>query len=210
MKFLFDLFPVILFFAVFKWGEGHQDAANAVVSQYMSGLVSGGAVAAAQAPIMLATIVGIIATVLQIGYLLVRGRKVDGMLWMSLGVIGIFGGATIYFHDETFIKWKPTILYWVFGLALFLAQTIFKKNLMRKVMEQTIKLPDAVWSRVGYAWTAFFFAMGLLNLFVAFVLFKSDTSAWVSFKLFGFTGIFFVFIVGQTLLLSKYIEEEKA
>ena len=210
MKFLFDLFPVILFFGVFKWGEGHQQAAHGLVSRYVGGLVSGGAVTAAQAPIMLATVVGIIATMLQIGYLLVRGRKVDGMLWVSLGVIAVMGGATIYFHDDNFIKWKPTILYWAFALALFVSQVFMKNNLMRKVMEEAIKLPDAIWARVGYAWMWFFVAMGLLNLLVAFVVFKGDTSAWVSFKLFGFTGIFLAFIVGQTLLLSKHIKEEKA
>ena len=208
MKFLFDLLPVILFFAVFKWGEGHQDAAHGVVSQYLSGLISGGAVAAAQAPVILATVVGIIATVLQIGYLLVRGRKVDGMLWMSLGVIAIMGGATIYFHDDNFIKWKPTILYWAFALILLVAQVFMKKNLMRSAMEKTMKLPEPIWPRLNYAWIWFFFALGLLNLFVAFVVFKGNTSAWVSFKLFGVTAIFFAFVVGQTLLLSKYIEEE--
>ena len=208
MKFLFDLLPVILFFAVFKWGEGHQDAAHGVVSQYLSGLISGGAVAAAQAPVILATVVGIIATVLQIGYLLVRGRKVDGMLWMSLGVIAIMGGATIYFHDDNFIKWKPTILYWAFALILLVAQVFMKKNLMRSAMEKTMKLPEPIWPRLNYAWMWFFFALGLLNLFVAFVVFKGNTSAWVSFKLFGVTAIFFAFVVGQTLLLSKYIEEE--
>jgi intracellular septation protein len=210
MKFLFDLFPVILFFGVFKWGEGHQGAAHGLVSQYVSGLISGGAIAAAQAPIILATVVGILATVLQIGYLLVRRRKVDGMLWVSLGVIAVMGGATIYFHDDNFIKWKPTILYWAFALALLVSQVFMKKNLMRKVMEESIKLPDAIWRRLGFAWIWFFAAMGLLNLFVAFVVFKGNTSAWVSFKLFGFTGIFFAFIVGQTLLLSKYIQEEEA
>ena len=208
MKFLFDLLPVILFFAVFKWGEGHQDAAHGVVSQYLSGLISGGAVAAAQAPVILATVVGIIATVLQIGYLLVRGRKVDGMLWMSLGVIAIMGGATIYFHDDNFIKWKPTILYWAFAAALLVSQLFMRKNLMRSAMEKTMKLPEPIWPRLNYAWMWFFFALGLLNLFVAFVVFKGNTSAWVSFKLFGVTAIFFAFVVGQTLLLSKYIEEE--
>jgi intracellular septation protein len=207
MKFLFDLFPVILFFVVFKLGEGHKEAAHDIVTQYLGGLVNG-AVPAAQSPILLATFVAIVATVLQIGYLLVRGRKVDGMLWLSLGVIAVMGGATIYFHDENFIKWKPTILYWAFALVLLVSQVFFKTNLMRKVMEAQLKLPDAVWSRVGYAWIVFFAAMGVLNLFVAFVLFKADTSAWVSFKLFGFTGIFFVFIVGQTLMLSKYIQED--
>lgn len=208
MKFLFDLFPVILFFLVYKLGEGHQEAAHAFATQYLGSLVSGGQLTAAQSPIMLATAVGIIATVLQIGYLLVRGRKVDGMLWLSLGVIAVMGGATIYFHDENFIKWKPTILYWAFALALAVAQLGFRNNLMRKVMEANIQLPEAVWDRVGYAWMGFLAAMGALNLFVAFVVFRADTSAWVSFKLFGFTAIFFVFIFVQMLFLSKHMKED--
>lgn len=208
MKFLFDFFPILLFFGVFKLGEANRQEAFALVSHYMSGLIAGGAVKAEQAPIMLATVVVILATLAQIAYVKLRGRKVDGMLWVSFAVIAVFGGATIYFHDENFIKWKPTILYWVFALALFVAQFGFKKNLMRQVMEQTIKLPEAVWTRVALAWMTFFFVLGLLNLFVAFVVFKNDTSAWVSFKLFGITGIFFAFIIGQTLFLSKYIQEE--
>ncbi|RYE74857.1 MAG: septation protein A, partial [Oxalobacteraceae bacterium] len=111
MKFLFDMFPVILFFGVFKWGESNTDAAQSMVGQYLSGLVSGGSVGPEQAPILLATAVAIIATIAQIGYLLARGRKVDGMLWVSLAIIVVFGGATIYFHNEAFIKWKPTVLY---------------------------------------------------------------------------------------------------
>ena len=209
MKFLFDLFPVILFFIAYRLGASNQDAAHALAIQTMGGLISGGAVTPEQAPIMLATAVGIIATVLQIGYLLVRGRKVDGMLWLSLGVIVVTGGATIYFHDENFIKWKPTILYWAFALALLVAQVGFRNNLMRKVMEEQIKLPEAVWNRVGFAWMSFFGAMGLLNLFMAFVVFKGNTSAWVSFKMFGATGLFFAFVVVQTLMLSKYIQEQE-
>jgi intracellular septation protein len=210
MKFLFDLFPIVLFFGVFRWGESHKQEAGAFAAQYLSAFVAGGIVSAEQAPIMLATVVGIAATALQIGYLLLRGKKVDGMLWVSAAVIAVMGGLTIYLHDENFIKWKPTILYWMFGLVLLVAQVFWKKNLMRKVMEETIKLPDAVWGKLVYTWMAFFLAMGLLNLFVAFVVYKTDTSAWVSFKLFGFTGIFFAFIVGQTLFLSKYIKEEGA
>jgi intracellular septation protein len=207
MKFLFDLFPVILFFIAYRLGASHQDTAHALAVQYMGGLIAGGAVSPEQAPIMLATAVGIVATVLQIGYLLARGRKVDGMLWLSLGVIVVMGGATIYFHDENFIKWKPTILYWAFAVAMLVAQLGFKNNLMRKVMEEQIKLPNAVWDRVGFAWIAFMAAMGLLNLFMAFVVFKGNTSAWVSFKMFGATGLFFAFVVVQTLMLSKYMQE---
>lgn len=207
MKFLFDLLPIILFFVVYKFADGNQEAAHALAIQTMGGLVAGGQLTPAQSPIMLATAVGIIATVLQILYLLARGRKVDGMLWLSLGVIVVTGGATIYFHDENFIKWKPTILYWAFALALFVAQVMFRNNLVRKVMEAQIKLPEAVWARVGYAWMSFFALVGVLNLVMAFVVFKGNTGAWVSFKLFGITGIFFAFIVIQTLMLSKHIQD---
>jgi len=209
MKFLFDLLPVILFFVVYKFADGHQEAAHALAVQYMGGLISGGSITAEQSPIMLATAVGIVATVLQILYLLARGRKVDGMLWLSLGVIVVTGGATIYFHDQTFIMWKPTILYWAFALALFVAQVGFRNNLMRKVMEAQIRLPDAVWAKVGYAWMTFFAAIGVLNLVMAFIVFKGNTGAWVNFKLFGITGIFFAFIIVQTLMLSKYIEDQE-
>ncbi len=210
MKFLFDFFPLILFFAVFKWGGGHQEAAHGLVTQYLSGFASGGVIAAAQAPVILATVVGIVATFLQIGYLLVRRRVVDTMLWVSLAVIVVMGGLTIYFHDDNFIKWKPTILYWAFGLLLLVAHLVFNKNIIRKGLEANMKLPEPLWGRLVYAWVWFLFALGLLNLFVAFVIFKDNISAWVNFKVFGATGIFFAFIVGQTLLLSKYITEEDA
>jgi intracellular septation protein len=207
MKFLFDLFPLILFFLVYRFAEGHQDAAHALAMQTMGGLVSGGTLTPAQSPIMLATAVAIIATVLQILYLMARGRKVDGTLWLSLVIIVVMGGATIYFHDENFIKWKPTILYWAFALALFVAQALFRTNLIRKVMEAQIRLPEPVWVRLNYVWAGFFAAAGVLNLFMAFVVFKGNTAAWVSFKVFGFTAIFFAFIVVQTLMLSKHIQE---
>jgi intracellular septation protein len=210
MKFLFDLFPVILFFIAYKLGNAHPEAAQSLATQYLGGLIAGGSVNAEQAPILLATALAIVATVLQIGWLLLRRQKVDGMLWVSLVVIVVMGGATIYFHDENFIKWKPTILYWAFALVLFVGQVAFRKNLMRKVMEAQIKLPDPVWARLSYAWMAFFVVLGALNLFMAFVVFKGDTSGWVSFKLFGFTAIFFAFIVVQGLMLSKHIEPEDA
>ena len=210
MKFLFDLFPVLLFFGVYRYGDNNQDWAHRMAVEYLGPLIAGGAVPPSQSAILLATAVAILATVLQVGYLLVRGRKVDNMLWLSLGVILVAGGATIYFHDDLFIKWKPTVLYWAFALALLVAQVFYKKNLMRSVMEANIKLPEPVWSRLGYVWILFFVGMGVLNLLMAFVVFRTDTSAWVSFKLFGFTGIFFAFIVIQTMMLSKYIKEEDA
>ncbi|WP_091876001.1 septation protein A [Massilia yuzhufengensis] len=207
MKFLFDMLPVILFFGMYKYGESNQEWAHGIVTNQLGFLISG-AVPASQSPILLATVVTILATVLQIAYLLARRRKVDGMLWLSLGVVVVAGGATIYFHDDTFIKWKPTILYWAFGAALLLAHLIYRKNLMRSALGAAMNLPEAVWTRVLYAWIAFFVALGLLNLLMAFVVFSNDTGAWVSFKLFGITGILFAFIVIQSLFLSKHIQED--
>lgn len=208
MKFLFDYIPLFLFFGVYKWAGGNEDTAYALVSQYLSAFISGGVAAKAQAPIMLATLAGIAATFLQVAYLLARRQKVHGMLWVSLFVFVVFGGAGIYFHDDTFIKWKPTLIYWLFGLSLLIAQVFFKKNLMRNAMEAQIKLPDPIWHKILVAWMVFLALIGALNLFVAFVIYKNDLSAWVSFKAFGTTGIFFVFIIAQTLFLSKYIQED--
>lgn len=210
MKFLFDFFPLILFFAVYKYGTGNEAAAVALAETYLGGLVSGGKIIASQAPIMLATVVGIVATVLQVGYLLVRRRKVDTMLWVSFFVIVVFGGATIYFHDETFIKWKPTMLYWIFAAALFVSQVFLKNNLMKKVMQEALPLPDEIWPRVGFQWMAFLFILGALNLVMAFVVFKDNTDAWVNFKVFGMTAIFFLFSVGQAMLLVKHVPQEGA
>ena len=208
MKFLFDLFPLIAFFAAFKLGGMYEAATHDFVQQYLSGFVSGGLIKADQAPWILATLVGIIATACQVSYLLLRGRKVDGMLWLSLFIFVVFGGASIYLHDDFFLKWKPTLIYWLSGLALLIAHVGFKKNLIRKTMEAQVQLPDAVWNQLLAAWIIFFGAIGALNLFVAFVLYKGDMAAWVSFKAFGATGIFFAFIVLQTLFLAKHIKED--
>jgi len=206
MKFLFDLFPVILFFGVFKWAEGHKPGALELVTHYLGGAMSGAAVSADQAPILLATAVAIVASLAQIGWLLLRRRKVDAMLWVSLVIIVVFGGATIYFNDETFIKWKPTILYWCFGAALLGAQAFMKKNLIRAMMEKQVTLPEPIWPRLNLAWVVFFALMGALNLYIAFH-FPLDT--WVNFKMFGSMGLMFVFIIGQSLYLSRYMKDDQ-
>ncbi|MES3020384.1 MAG: septation protein A [Pseudomonadota bacterium] len=208
MKILFDLFPVLLFFIVFRLANSDPAAAHAIVTQYLSMLISGGAIAVKQGPIILATAVVIPASLIQLAYVKLRGRKIGAMLWLSCIIIIVFGSLTIYFHNENFIKAKPTILYWVFALALAIAQFGFRKNLMRQSMEANIKLPEQVWDRVGWAWMSFFFLMGVLNLVVGFVLFKDNDSAWVNFKLFGLTGLFFAFVLVQMLFLSKYLEDD--
>ena len=204
MKFLFDLFPVILFFIVFKWGESNLAHAQDLVQQYFSALIGPGSVAPDQAPILIATGVAILATVAQIAYLLLRRQKVDAMLWMSFAIIVIFGGATIYFHSDTFIKWKPTVLYWIFALVLAFGPLFAKKNFIRVMMEKSMTLPDAIWARLNLTWAGFFALLGALNLFVAF---NFPTNTWVNFKLFGVTALMIAFIIGQTLMLSKYMKD---
>ncbi len=179
MKFLFDLFPVILFFIAFKFGG-----------------------------IYVATCVAMAATFAQIGWVWFRHRKVDTMLWVSLGIITVFGGMTLFLHDETFIKWKPTVLYWSFAVALAGSTLILKKNLIRALLAQQIELPETIWGRLNWSWVGFFGFMGIANLAVAFA-FNFTTDDWVNFKLFGGTGLMFVFVLIQGLLLSKYIEEKK-
>jgi intracellular septation protein len=210
MKFLFDFFPVLLFFATFKIAGMYEQASFKLATALIGGFVAGDGIKADQGPIMLATIVAIVAAVIQISYVKLRGRKVDLMLWISFLVITIFGCLTIYFHNEIFIMWKPTIIYWLQAGAFLVALVVFKKNLIQEVMGSQIKMPDAVWTRLCAAWIVFFICIGLLNLLAAFVIFEGNTDAWVNFKTFGMTGLLFAFIVAQTFYLSKYIEEEAA
>lgn len=205
MKFLFDLFPVILFFGSFSWAKKNMATAQAVADRYLSAFVAGPQIPESSVPILIATALAIVASALQIIYLLLRRRKIEATLWVSLTVITIFGGATIYFGSEEFIKWKPTVLYWLFGGALLLAQLIFRKNLIRAMMEKKIQLPDAIWEKLNMAWVLFFVFMGILNLYVAFWG-GFETSTWVSFKLFGGMGLMLVFIVGQSIYLSRHLK----
>jgi intracellular septation protein len=200
MKFLFDLLPVILFFAAYKIAGGQAEAALRISQQFL-----GDSVTEAQAPILLATAVAILATLGQIAWVWLRHRQVDTMLWVSLAIVGVFGGATLFFHDPTFIKWKPTVLYWLFGATLGVSALVFRRNLIRRMLEAQISLPDGVWSRLNLAWAAFFGLMGALNLVVAY---RFSEEAWVNFKLFGGMGLMFLFVLGQGLFLSKHLQEE--
>ena len=128
------------------------------------------------------------------------------MLWISLALVVVFGGATLILHDETFIKWKPTVLYWLFAATLFGSAKFFGKNLIRAMLDKEIQLPEAIWSRLNFAWMGFFAVMGVANLWVAF---NFSTDTWVSFKLFGGMGLMIAFIILQGIVLAKYIPEEK-
>jgi len=198
LKFLFDLFPIVLFFVTYELGEIFPDQANAILQALGVQLES-----ASKPGVFLATLVAIIATFVQLGWAWFRHRKIDTMLWVSLVLITVFGGLTLFLHDETFIKWKPTVLYWIFALTLGLAPLLFERNLIRMMMEKQLSLPDGVWAKLNLGWAAFFAFMGVANLYVAQ---NFSTDAWVNFKMFGSLGLMLVFVVGQTLYLSRHMD----
>ena len=177
MKLLFDFFPIVLFFVAFKLFD-----------------------------IYVATAVAMGATVAQIGWVWMRRGKVDTMLWVSLGVITVFGGATLALQDPTFIKWKPTVLYWLFALVLAVAGFGFKKNFVRSIMQHQVQLPDEMWERLQASWIGFFLVMGVLNLYVAY---NYTTDTWVNFKLFGGMGLMLVFVLLQALMLARHVQDDK-
>jgi intracellular septation protein len=125
------------------------------------------------------------------------------MLWVSLGIVTVFGGATLLLHDETFIKWKPTVLYWLFAGILF-GSLVLGKNPMQAMLGQQLTLPAPVWLRLNQMWGAFFAVMGVLNLYIAY---QFPTDIWVNFKLFGGMGLMLLFVIGQGFYLSRYLEE---
>jgi len=176
MKFLFDLFPVLLFFVAFKLYD-----------------------------IYVATAVAIGASFAQVGWLKLRGRKVEPMLWASLAIIAVFGGATLALQDETFIKWKPTVLYWLFAAVLAGGELLAGRNLLRALLGAQLDLPDAAWRRLNLSWIGFFAFMGAANLAVAY---NFSTDAWVNFKLFGGIGLMLLFVLAQGLFLAKYVQEK--
>ncbi|MBI5257493.1 MAG: septation protein A [Burkholderiales bacterium] len=207
MKLLLDFLPILLFFGTFKYAEAHKAWASEFATAHFGFLVAGGKVGPDEGPVMLATVVVIVATLAQVAWLKLRGRKVDFMLWVSLVLVVVLGGLTIWFHSETFIKWKPSGLYWAMGLTFWISQAVFDRNLLRMMLGEQLQLPDAVWRRLNFAWIAFFGMMGLLNLWVAY---SFTTDVWVNFKLFGGLGLMLAFTVAQGLYLGKYIEDAPA
>lgn len=175
MKLLFDLFPVVLFFAAFKLWD-----------------------------IYVATAVAIAATLVQVAWVRLRGQRVANLQWASLGIIVVFGGATLLLRDETFIKWKPTVLYWL-SAAVFLGGLALRTNLIKAVMGEAVTLPEAVWTKLCVAWVVFFAFKGALNLWVAYTF---STDIWVNFKLFGGMGLMFLFVLAQAWWMSQYLPED--
>lgn len=205
MKIFLDFLPLLLFFGVGKYADNNSEWAARFATEHFGFLVSGGVVGTEEASALLATIVVIIATGVQIAWLLSSGRKVDMMLWVTFALVVVLGGATIWFHNATFIKWKPSVLYWAMGLAFWVSQTFFRKNLLQTLIGEQLQLPAPVWQRLNIAWIAFFALLGLLNLYVAYTF---TISTWFTFKAFGVTGLMLVFMLAQGLYISKHLPPE--
>lgn len=207
MKILFDLLPIILFFATFKWAEGHKELAAQWLTEHLGFAVSGGVVGVTEAPTLLATVVVVVATVLQILVLKALRKPVDKMLWAGLVIVVVLGGLTLYFHDERFIKWKPTLVYWLMATGFLVTEIVLKRKMLRQMMGGQLDAPEAVWRNLGWAWVVFFAAMGVLNLYVAF---NFPTDVWVNFKMWGSLGLTLLFTLGQGIYLNKHMTQPNA
>ena len=174
MKLLLDFLPIVLFFIAFK----------------LFG-------------IYIATSVAMIASCIQVGRTWTKTRKVQLLPLLTLGIIVVLGSATLFFHNPLFIKWKPTVVYWTFGIAFLVSPIFSQKNLIQRLLEPniTLTLPEVAWSKLNWAWAFFFLMMGSLNLYVAY---HYTTNTWVNFKLFGGFGLTLLFILLQALYLSKH------
>lgn len=174
MKLLFDFLPIILFFITYKFAN-----------------------------IFVATGVTIAASLVLFVILYFKGRRPDIMQWVSLGIVIVFGGATILLHDENFIKWKPTVLYLAMGLSLAGAHFFMKRNLLKLLIGEQLALPEPVWTRLNWLWIGFFMFMAALNWVVAR---NFSTDIWVDFKMFGGIGLMVLFIIVQSIYLSRYLQ----
>jgi intracellular septation protein len=204
MKLFLDFLPLLLFFGTFQAAERNKEWAAGVATAYFGFIVSGGVVGADEAPILLATIVMSVITIVQVTVLKLMRRPVHLMLWITLALVVVLGGATIWFHNPVIIKWKPSIAYWALGLSFWLSR-MFGRDLLQEMLGAELELPAAVWQRLNFAWVAFLGLMGLLNLYVAYAF---STSTWASFKVFGATGLMLAFSIAQVVYLSRYVKPE--
>lgn len=176
MKLLFDFFPIVLFFIVFKYSG-----------------------------IYIATAVAMGASLVQVALFRLKFQRYDKMHLISLAIIMVLGGATLFFHNPWFIKWKPTGIYWLSAIVFITSSFIGSKPLIQKMMEANVSLSSKVWTRLNTAWAVFFVLMGALNLYVAY---NYDTDAWVNFKLFGGVGFTLLFVLLQAFYLTKHMDEK--
>src|SRR3990167_5997439 len=177
MKFLFDYFPIICFFIAYKlWG------------------------------IYVATAVTMVASALQIAAYWLLHHRFEKLHIITFLLIILLGGSTLIFHKVIFIKWKPSIVYWLFAIVLLTTHVVGKSTAIERMLGEKIKMPSRIWKRINIAWAIFFIFLGFLNLYVVY---HFDTNQWVYFKLFGTLGLMIIFIFAQGFYMYKYIEDEK-
>ncbi len=203
MKLLFDLFPVAAFFIAYRIGKSFPEQSAAFVAAIF-GPVAASASFSDLIAVILATTIAILATLIQVCWLLARRKKVKPMLWLSAILIVAFGGMTIWLQNELFIKWKPSLLYWSFAAILIGGQLLFRRNLLAALLGSELPLSAAVWDRLLWLWAAFFALLGAVNLYVAY---QFTTEQWVDFKTFGLMGLTFVFVIGLGIYLSRHVKE---
>ncbi|MSR17023.1 MAG: septation protein A [Methylococcaceae bacterium] len=178
MKQLVEFFPILLFFIAFKLYD-----------------------------IYVATAVVIVATILQVAYAWFKFRKVETMQWITLILVVVMGGLTLILHDEQFVKWKLSIIEWIFGGAFLGSQFIGKKPFIERMMSSQLTLPNRVWKILNLCWAVFFIGVGCLNVYV---MFNYNTDDWVTFKTFIVPSLMVVFIVLQMFCIYKYIPDSES
>ena len=175
MKLLFDMFPVVLFFIAYQMYD-----------------------------IYTATAVIIAATIVQVLYVYIKHKRVEKIHVITLVLVVLLGGLTLILQDENFIKWKPTIVNWGFAVVFLGSHYIGQKNILQRMMDGMIGLPEQVWSRLSWLWIGFFVLSGVANIYVAF---NYDTDTWVNFKLFGLMAMTIVFIILQGFYINRHMQD---
>ena len=178
MQALFEYIPLILFFIVYKFYD-----------------------------IYAATGVLIVGALLHIFYFIFTKQKVPTKNWIIFGLIAGFGGLTIFLQDDTFLKWKVTIINGLFAVALLVSNYVFKKNLIKQLMAEALELPENIWAKLNLSWSAFFAFCGALNAYIAF---NFSQEIWVNFKVFGLMGLTFTFTIGTIIAVHKYLPQDNA
>jgi intracellular septation protein len=174
MKALTDLLPVILFFVAYQLWD-----------------------------IYAATVVAVLAAGAQVAWQYLRRRQVTTVQWVTLGLLVVFGGLTLALHDPTFIKWKPTVVNWLFAAAFLGSGLLFERSLLQRMLDHAISLPAFAWRRLNSAWVAFFVTAGVANLVVAY---RFSEATWVNFKLFGLTGLTLLFVLAQGFYVARHAQ----
>ena len=202
MKLLLDLMPVIVFFTVFRLAKASPQTAQSWAAA-MLGVPTAADAISDIVPVILATACAIVATIIQVGWMLMRRARVSASVWLSAALIFVFGGLTVWLHNEWFIKWKPTLLYWAFAAVLAGGQWVWKRNLLGVLFSGELQLPQVAWDRLLVAWTVFFALLGALNLLVAY---RYSTETWVNFKTFGLLGLTFAYSISTGLYVARHLK----